>query len=995
MKTGRNSNASGDAIMTESIRILILEGNPADAGLVQFDLQEAGLTFTSQVVATEEAYVHAIQDDCPDLILSDYDLPGYNGALALAEAKRRCPGTPFILVTGAVTEDRAIDILTEGAKDYVLRERLQQRLVPAVRRALAEAAEHRARKRAEAELREAYQTVEENVRIRTAELEAEMAVRKRVEQEMVVIAEIGRIVTSTINLDEVYEAFALQVGKVLPFDRIVISIIRPDGKTTRSVYIAGEEIRERNKKDIYPIEGSGHAEMLRTKSTFLIQTEDFREYEDRFPRLRSTFQAGFRSMMNVPLFYKGEIIGALLLRSRKYPAYSEADVRLAERIGTQIAGAIANAQLFNNLSEMERALREITERLHLATASAKAGVWDWNLETGEMIWDERMLELYGLNRENFPGGIETWEKGLHPEDSSRAIEEFRAALRGERDFDTEFRIRRHDGTVVHIKANGIVLRDEAGKPLRMIGLNIDITEREQSVEALQDSEERHRRIVEALNDAVLLHANDKIFYANPAALKLFRANDPGDLLGKSYLAMVHPDDRAMSIERMKKNRDENWIAPSREHRVLTLDGQPVHVESVGVPIKYRGETQVFAVFRDISNRRRAEEERAKLQDQLLQSQKMESVGRLAGGVAHDFNNMLGVILGHAEMAMEQVDPNQPLHANLEEIRKAANHSADLTRQLLAFARKQVVSPKILDLNETVAGMLKMLQRLIGEDIQLAWLPGANLWPVNVDPAQIDQILANLSVNARDAIAGVGKLTIETQNVRFDAAYGADHAGCVPGDYVMLSVGDDGCGMDREILSHLFEPFFTTKETGKGTGLGLAMVYGIVKQNNGFIDVSSELGRGTAIRVYLPRHIGKSEQIRREGSQEPITRGHETVLVVEDEAALLDLSRIILEKQGYHVLAASTPGEAIRLAKDHPGEIDLLLTDVVMPEMNGRELAKIILSLYPNMKRLFMSGYTADVIAHRGVLDNEAYFIQKPFSRKELAVKVREVLGRAG
>jgi two-component system, cell cycle sensor histidine kinase and response regulator CckA len=657
----------------------------------------------------------------------------------------------------------------------------------------------------------------------------------------------------------------------------------------------------------------------------------------------------------------------------------------------RVTGALSTARDITDQKHAEEELQEITQRLHLATVSARAGVWDWKLETNEMIWDDRMLELYGLTRENFPGGVEAWERGLYPEDSSRAIEECHAALRGEIDFDTEFRVQHPDKKVVHIKANGIVLRDETGKPLRMIGLNVDITDRKQVEESLQDSEERHRRIVESLSDAFLLRVDGVIVYANPAAIKLFRANELGDLIGKRYLDLVHPNDRALSTERIRMSIKENSISAPREHRVLTLDGQAVDVESTEGLIKFGGETQNFGVYREITNRKRVEKEKNKLQDQLLQSQKMESVGRLAGGVAHDFNNMLGVIVGHVEIAMEQVDPAQPLYENLQEIRKAAERSSDLTRQLLAFARKQTVSPKIIDMDTIVEGMLKMLRRLIGEDIHLAWLPGVKLWPVKIDPSQIDQILANLSINARDAIAGVGKITIETRNVAFDEIYCADHAGFNPGEYVLLAFSDDGCGMCKETLPHLFEPFFTTKEVGKGTGLGLATVYGIVKQNNGFINVYSEPDQGTTLKIYLPRHIGKVEKARMDGPQEPTMPGHETVLVVEDEPALLELSRFMLEKQGYRVLAAATPSEAIHMAEEHTEEIHLIMTDVVMPEMNGRELARKMLSLYPSMKRLFMSGYTADVIAHHGVLDEGVHFLQKPFSRIDLSAKVREAL----
>jgi CheY-like chemotaxis protein len=361
-------------------------------------------------------------------------------------------------------------------------------------------------------------------------------------------------------------------------------------------------------------------------------------------------------------------------------------------------------------------------------------------------------------------------------------------------------------------------------------------------------------------------------------------------------------------------------------------------------------------------------------------------------VAHDFNNMLGIILGYTEMALDQVDPKQPLHANLEEIRKATNRSADLTRQLLAFARKQTVAPKLLDLNETVEGTLKMLRRLIGEDIDLDWRPKTDLWPVKVDPSQIDQILANLCINARDAISGVGKLTIETGNNTFDEDYCATHAYFVPGEYVMLAVSDDGCGLDKETLVHIFEPFFTTKEFGKGTGLGLSTVYGIVKQNNGFINVYSEQGQGTAFSIYLPRHVGKADQIQRYTPVESVAHGHETILLVEDEPSILNMTTMMLERQGYTVLAASTPGEAIRMAREHAGKIHLLMTDVVMPEMNGRDLARNLLSRYPHLKRLFMSEYTANVIAHHGVLDPDVHFIQKPFSIQNLASAVRGVMG---
>jgi two-component system, cell cycle sensor histidine kinase and response regulator CckA len=353
--------------------------------------------------------------------------------------------------------------------------------------------------------------------------------------------------------------------------------------------------------------------------------------------------------------------------------------------------------------------------------------------------------------------------------------------------------------------------------------------------------------------------------------------------------------------------------------------------------------------------------------------------------------MLGVILGFTELAIMKLPADAPVRMYLDEVRTAAKRSADITRQLLAFARKQIIAPQVLDLNETIGSMLKMLIRLIGEDVDLFWKPARDLWPVKMDPAQIDQVLANLVVNARDAIAGVGKITIETGNADLDEHYCETHIGCVPGPYALLAVSDNGCGMDKETLARLFEPFFTTKEVGKGTGLGLATIYGIVKQNNGFIDVVSEPGRGATIKIYLPRQEPQAAATGEPRKPAEVPAGMETVLLVEDEPSLLKFARILLEELGYTVLAAGSPREAIRLAKAHTHEIHLLMTDVVMPKMSGRDLCEQLEASRPGLKCLYMSGYTADVIAHQGVLDEGVHFVQKPFTREALAMKIREAL----
>jgi PAS domain S-box-containing protein len=431
-----------------------------------------------------------------------------------------------------------------------------------------------------------------------------------------------------------------------------------------------------------------------------------------------------------------------------------------------------------------------------------------------------------------------------------------------------------------------------------------------------------------------------------------------------------------------KLQDEEFVIRNRndKHHTILMSsevvsiGQSPHIILIGV---------------DITERKRAEEEKGHLEDQLRQAQKMEAVGHLAGGIAHDFNNMLSVVIGNSELLMMEELLDADAQARINNIRDAARRSADLVRQLLAFARKQTVAPKILDVNDAISGMLKMLQRLIGEDIDLEWIPGNNLGPILIDPSQIDQILANLMVNARDAIDGVGKVTIETQYQEIDDAYCSGHPDFFPGIFIMLSVSDNGCGMTEKTIEQIFEPFFTTKGVSRGTGLGLATVYGIVKQNNGFIHVYSEPGKGSTFRIYFPRTDIKNTQEVALPPVHPPAKGSGTVLMVEDDLAILEIGHSILELLGYTVLTANSPENAIAMALAHSGDIDLLITDVVMPGMNGKELAERLAEIKPELRCLFMSGYTANVIAHHGVLDDGVMFLPKPFTVKDLADKVRD------
>ena len=549
-----------------------------------------------------------------------------------------------------------------------------------------------------------------------------------------------------------------------------------------------------------------------------------------------------------------------------------------------------------------------------------------------------------------------------------------------------------DGHLHHVDFSLKPVTDETGRVVLLIPEGRDITERKRAAEEIMRQAEFLQLLIDTMPYPIFYKDRQGRYLGCNRAFELFYGMSGEQLAGKTVYEIA-PRELAEVYHRADEELFSHPGTQSYEACIRSADG--VRHDVIFHKATFEGPDGALAglvgVIVDITERKRAEQEKQKLQDQLILAQKMESVGRLAGGVAHDFNNMLGVILGNAELALNEAGPAHPLRKDLEEIRKAAERSADLTRQLLAFARKQTVAPRVLDLNATVGRMLTMVQRLVGEDIDLVWMPGRDLWQVRIDPAQIDQIMMNLAVNARDAIAGVGKISIETGNVMVDAAYCSAHVGIVPGEYVMLALSDNGSGMDRQTLANIFEPFFTTKEQGKGTGLGLATVYGIVKQNNGFINVYSEPGEGTTFKLCLPRYAGKIIHDAAGTVTESAPGGPETVLLVEDEAMLLKLAKTMLEKLGYRVLPAATPGEAIRLAREHAGEIHLLMTDVVMPEMNGRDLARQLLSLYPELKCLFMSGYTANVIATHGVLEEGVNFIQKPFSLNDLAVKLRAML----
>jgi two-component system cell cycle sensor histidine kinase/response regulator CckA len=884
--------------------------------------------------------LEALRGEDFDLLISDLMMPEMDGIALIKAALKIDPHLVAIVMTGQGTIQTAVDAMKFGAFDYVLKPFSMQTIMPVLTRAV-------------------------NMRhLRLENLQL---------RETIAIYGLSQTIAFTLDPQTVISKLADAALQQTDADEVSILLPTSDGKELYVAAVRGEN-RKRLLGERVPLDQGISGWVVRERAPLILNGE---VKDERFRALWP--HPEIRSAISVPMQVANKLVGTINLNAVSRPRpFTLGQMKALTILASTAAAALESASLYKQVQHAEENYRSIFE-------NAVVGIFRATPDTTRFVSvNPVMAQMFGYESpaEMVQSVVDvTPQLGLDP---ARREEAF-TLLRKQGVLENfETRVRRKDGSEIWISANVRALCDAEGEFKYFDGIVQDITERKRAEDALRESEERYRDLVENAHDIIFSHDLEGNYTSVNRAGEQITGYTHEESLSLKITDTIAPEYVNKARDMMAKElAGEEGTA--YEVELLAKDGKRIAVEvntklilQDGVPVGVQG------IARDVT-------ERKLLEAQLRQSQKMEAIGQLAGGVAHDFNNLLTAINGYSGLALQRIDDNHPLKGYLEEIRKAGDRAANLTRQLLAFGRKQILQPLAINLNDVVTEMNKMLRRLIGEDIQFNAKLDPALNKIKADPGQIEQVLVNLIVNARDAMPQGGNLTIETLGVDLNEDYASRHVAVAPGRYVMLAVSDTGTGMSEDTRARIFDPFFTTKGEGKGTGLGLSTVYGIVKQSGGSIWVYSELGHGTTFKVYLPELATSPQKTEVVTVESPMPRGSETILLVEDEDVVRGLARKILEHAGYRVLEASRGEEAVRLCLERAGPIDLLLTDVVMPETSGREVADRLTELLPGLRVLFMSGYTDEAIVHHGVLDSNVEFIQKPFNPAALAMKVREVL----
>ena len=1038
----------GEKALTVShtkLNVLIVEDSEDDAVLMVRELKRGGYQPEWQRVETPEAMEAALREQEWDVVLSDYQMPHFDGSKALALLQDTGQDLPFIVISGAVGEKTTVELMKAGAADFLLKDSLA-RLVPAVRRELKEAENRQRHLVAEKALhaeRERLSMIIEGSRLGTWVWDIQT-------NEIILNEQWGSMLGYTLeeltpfsyetwaalvhpeDFCRVTEQMAKCLREEIPEYECECRLRCKDGSwgwveararimtrdaqgrpqamfgTHTDITIRKQAVEKlaASEKELLAAQNIAHLgnwsmDLATNQTTWSEQLYElfradpslaippFTEHQHLFaPESWERLRASVERARETGIPYELELE---IVREDGSRAWAWTRGEAIEDAAGNIVSLRGIAQDISDRKQAENMLRTTHERLEVVIAGGGLGTWEWfppegeqEKAAGKLVFNDRWQNILGYEPGEIAPTLEAAHALIDPEALPRIQKLMRAHLNGETPYyEAIYPMHHKSGSWVWIHDRGQVIeRYSDGSPRRVCGTHADVTPLMRAEQEVRESEAKFRSYIEQAPYGVFItDATGHYRETNPATSKI-TGYTQDELLGMHISSLIPSDGQevlATYFARLTGQGDTEGVLPfvqkNGERGLWTLTAVRLDKD------------RFLGFVQDIT-------ERQSLEEQLRQSQKMESMGRLAGGIAHDLNNTLSVIMGFAEMGMENLKSDEPLFDDFNEIYKAGSRSADIVGQLLAFARKQTIAPIVLDLNDSIENTLKMLRRLIGEDIEIVWLPGANLRPVKIDPAQIDQILTNLCVNARDAITDVGKVTIETKNIRLDDDYCANHKDVTPGEFVMLVVSDNGFGIDPEIIDNIFEPFFTTKSHDKGTGLGLATVYGIARQNGGSINVHSEVGSGTAVTFYLPAHLEEKVDEGRKNEQLPGSCNNETIVIVEDDPLIMKLCELMLKNLGYGVLPVSHPDEAVEMVKNRRKDIDLLLTNVIMPEMNGRELSETLQGIVPGMKTLFMSDCPPNIIDTEDISAEGLFFIQKPLVLKELAVMIRKVLASA-